>query len=102
MHQGVLAALVYGPAFAYALSNETPGRVAVREPPRGGTEPALTRMAAAATRGADGRDDAGYRDYRGVTVVGVWRWIPELGFGVAAEMDRDEPASEVVSERRRR
>lgn len=79
------------------LRVQTPGRVAVREPPRGGATPALTRMAAAATSGADGRDDAGYRDYRGVTVVGVWRWIPELGFGVAAEMDRNEPAVAPVS-----
>ena len=28
LHQGALAVVVYGPSFAYALSNETPGRVA--------------------------------------------------------------------------
>lgn len=48
----------------------------------------LTRMAAAATAGEDGCDWIGYRDYRGVEVIGAWRWIPDYGFGVAAEMDR--------------
>ena len=47
----------------------------------------LTRMAAAATRGRDGSDRRGYRDYRGVPVIGAWRWLDEHGFGVAAEMD---------------
>lgn len=47
----------------------------------------LTRMARAAIAGEDGWDWEGYRDYRGVRVVGAWRWIDEYGFGVAAEMD---------------
>lgn len=33
---------------------------------------------------------SGYRDYRGVPVVGTWDWIPELGIGIAAEMDLAE------------
>jgi hypothetical protein len=28
-----------------------------------------------------------YRDYRGVPVVGAWRWLPERELGVATEMD---------------
>ncbi|MCB9592855.1 MAG: universal stress protein [Sandaracinaceae bacterium] len=47
----------------------------------------LTRMAASATAGHDGVDVRGYRDYRGVPVIGAWRWIPQHRFGVAAEMD---------------
>lgn len=47
----------------------------------------LTQMAASAVAGHDGSDARGYRDYRGVPVVGVWRWLPRHGFGVAAEMD---------------
>jgi len=45
MHQGVLAALVYGPAFAYALSNETPGRVAAYVLGAGGTFYAAMQLA---------------------------------------------------------
>lgn len=48
----------------------------------------LTRMALDATSGHDGSDWRGYRDYRGVEVVGAWRWVSDLGFGVAAEVDQ--------------
>ncbi len=30
------------------------------------------------------------RDYRGVQVVGAWRWLPELNFGVLTKMDVGE------------
>ncbi|MEL6107850.1 MAG: serine/threonine protein kinase [Planctomycetota bacterium] len=50
----------------------------------------MTRMADNATRGGEGVDVIGYRDYRGVEVVGVWRWLPEYDFGVATELDVDE------------
>ena len=45
----------------------------------------LTRMAASATQGKSGADMTGYRDYRGVRVVGVWVWIENLGIGMATE-----------------
>ncbi len=47
----------------------------------------LTRMVASATSGEDGIDLEGYRDYRGVPVVGAWRWERDLGFGFAIEQD---------------
>jgi len=47
----------------------------------------LTRMAASATVGKSDLDVEGYRDYRGVPVIGAWTWIPEYGFGVATEVD---------------
>ncbi|MEO1524434.1 MAG: serine/threonine protein kinase [Planctomycetota bacterium] len=50
----------------------------------------MTRMADNATRGGQGVDVMGYRDYRGVQVVGVWRWLPEYDFGVTTELDVDE------------
>ncbi|MBK8169036.1 MAG: universal stress protein [Sandaracinaceae bacterium] len=55
---------------------------------RGDDAQPLTRMAADATLGNDGADWRGYADYRGVEVVGAWKWIPRYEFGVAAEMDR--------------
>ncbi len=50
-------------------------------------EQPLTRMAAAAVTGGSGVDTQGYRDYRGVPVIGAWSWFPEQGFGVATEVD---------------
>jgi hypothetical protein len=32
----------------------------------------------------------GYRDYRGVEVIGAWTWIEEFDFGVATETSRSE------------
>jgi hypothetical protein len=47
----------------------------------------FTRMARAALQGQDGFDVDGYRDYRGVPVVGAWKWLEEHDFGVATEVD---------------
>jgi len=43
----------------------------------------------ATTRG-DGFDVHGYRDYRGAPVVGAWTWLADYGFGIVAEIDREE------------
>lgn len=50
----------------------------------------LTRMAALAIKGENGCDPDGYRDYRGVPVVGAWQWLDEYDFGVATELDAAE------------
>ena len=50
----------------------------------------LTFMADSATKGKTGVNVTGYRDYRGVLVVGAWSWLPDHYFGVATEMDVDE------------
>ncbi len=34
-----------------------------------------------------GANVSGYRDYRGVTVVGAWKWLPQGDIGVITEMD---------------
>ncbi len=47
----------------------------------------LTRMAQSATAGYSGMDLDGYRDYRGVPVVGAWVWDEQLGFGITSEQD---------------
>jgi len=47
----------------------------------------LTFMASQAVTGSSAKNLEGYRDYRGVPVVGTWKWDEELGFGVATEID---------------
>lgn len=53
-------------------------------------EQPLTHMAASAVLGKSGTDMKGYRDYRGVPVIGTWQWIDHLNIGVATEIDVDE------------
>jgi signal transduction histidine kinase len=53
----------------------------------------LTRMAATAVEGNAGIDMDGYRDYRGVRVIGAWLWDKQLGMGLATEMDMREAFS---------
>ncbi len=50
----------------------------------------LTKMADSAISGRSGIDINGYRDYRGVIVVGAWQWMGNLGFGLATEQDKEE------------
>jgi hypothetical protein len=50
----------------------------------------LTRMAEHAISGGDGLDVDGYRDYRGVDVIGAWRGLDDYGFGIATEVYVDE------------
>lgn len=50
----------------------------------------LTRMAGAATREWQGCDVDGYRNYRGVKVIGAWTWVPEYNLGVTIEVGADE------------
>ncbi|HLE86427.1 MAG TPA: cache domain-containing protein [Candidatus Brocadiaceae bacterium] len=41
-------------------------------------------------KGSEGFDADGYSDYRGVNVIGFWRWMPDYGWGVIAEIDVGE------------
>jgi polar amino acid transport system substrate-binding protein len=50
----------------------------------------LTRMASDALQGHHGVDTSGYRDYRGVQVMGAWSWSDSLGIGLATEIDKEE------------
>ncbi len=47
-------------------------------------------MAAEATSGKSGHDVDGYADYRGVPVVGAWKWLPDYGVGLTTEIDAAE------------
>jgi len=69
-----------------------------QRPTRPRAEMRLTRMAASATRAAagadrlpaEGVDVLGYRNCRGVEVVGAWAWLPEYELGVATEVSVQE------------
>jgi eukaryotic-like serine/threonine-protein kinase len=50
----------------------------------------LTRLVANAINGVDGVDVTPSRDYRGVPVIGAWRWLPQLGIGVVTQVDASE------------
>ena len=50
----------------------------------------LTLMAASASQGNKSSNMDGYRDYRGVTVVGAWLWDHNLNIGITTEIDYDE------------
>ncbi len=61
----------------------------------------LTRMAGDAVAGNDGVDVDGYRDYRGVPVIGAWMWLPELEMGITTEVDVAEAFAGLVAVRLR-
>ena len=50
----------------------------------------LTVMAESAVKGDSGVNVIGYRDYRGVPVIGAWTWLRGYDFGVATEQDVTE------------
>ncbi len=60
------------------------------KPPQAGQQPRLTRMAAAATAGQNGFDVQGYRNYRGLKVIGAWVWLPKFQMGIATEVTSAE------------
>ena len=48
-----------------------------------------TRSVSSALLGNSGTDFSGYRDCRGIPVLGVWQWIPDYRFGLAVEIERE-------------
>ena len=50
----------------------------------------LARLAAAAVAGTNGVEVVPSRDYRGIPVVGAWKWLPEHGFGVVTQINASE------------
>ncbi|MBC8288152.1 MAG: PAS domain S-box protein [Nitrospinae bacterium] len=47
----------------------------------------FTEMLVNAIQQKPGSRVDGYNDYRGVSVVGAWAWVPELDIGLATELD---------------
>ncbi len=50
----------------------------------------LTKGVRECLKGSGGFDADGYTDYRGVKVLGFWKWMPDYGWGVIAEVDVSE------------
>ena len=50
-------------------------------------EQPLIKSAAQAIGGRPGVDIEGYRDYRGVPVLGAWTWLPKHELGITTEVD---------------
>lgn len=50
----------------------------------------LTEMAQSLTQGQSGININGYLDYRGVKVIGAWRWDKKLGMGIVTETEAAE------------
>jgi serine/threonine protein kinase len=50
----------------------------------------LVLMVERAIEGEAGVEIEPFRDYRGVPVVGAWRWLPKYGFGVGTKIDARE------------
>src|SRR5436309_1923613 len=73
---------------ALALELRDPGGDLAKgyRPAPGDTNRPLTWMIADAVEGGRGVAVEASRDYRGVPVVGAWRWLPEQGFGVATKI----------------
>jgi len=57
----------------------------------------LTIAAEGARSGRDGVNVDGYRDYRGVQVIGAWEWLPRHGFAVITEVDVAEAYKPLVA-----
>jgi len=61
-----------------------------RQSPKRRTELPFTHAVGEALAGHTGVDADGYRDYRGVPVVGAWTWLDDFNLGLVTEMDRAE------------
>ncbi len=55
-----------------------------------------TLAVANAVAGREGVNADGYRDYRGVEVVGAWRWLEQYDFGIVSEVDAAEAYSNLT------
>lgn len=58
-----------------------------RQSPKRRTELPFIHAVSEGMAGRSGEDVAGYRNYRGATVVGAWTWLPEFNLGLVTEMN---------------
>ncbi len=77
----ILAVRLYDPGDNLVKAKEKPVRGGKKE---------FTHMFKQSLVSPSGFSEEGYRDYRGVRVLGAWKWIELLGIGIAAEVDESE------------
>ncbi|MDI1429531.1 sensor histidine kinase [Polyangium sorediatum] len=94
--------LAVGERSSHAIELRDPGGDMLRgfRPGVPRSEQPLTKMAHSAVAGKSGLDIDGYRDYRGVEVIGAWIWDSELRLGIATEVDKAEAYSALAATRR--
>ncbi|MBD1388173.1 response regulator [Neiella sp. HB171785] len=85
------------PLFNLRVTDPGVDLVAQQEPVLPREQWPLTFMAERVTRLIAGSNIDGYRDYRGVPVVGSWTWDSDLSLGIAAEMDVEEAFGQYVT-----
>jgi eukaryotic-like serine/threonine-protein kinase len=87
----LLPAEANGAATAALVVRDPGARLGEGQPPAtpANTWP-LTWSAAEIAAGKSGVNVDGYRDFRGETVVGAWKWLPEWGIGLVSEIERGE------------
>ena len=73
------------------IKKRTPLELKVANPKTGN----LTLAVQQCLKGQEGYNETGYLDYRGVSVIGYWTWLPYLNWGLIAEINVDEACNEV-------
>ena len=73
------------PQYAHSQSDGSHHKLVALDPLSPSGE--LTRSASTVAQGYSGVNISGYNDYRGETVVGAWKWMPELEIGLIVEED---------------
>lgn len=90
-HLEAIGLIEEGESSSLNLQIRNPGRNLLEVPATGNTRDwPFTQMAQSALEGSNGSRMIPYRDYRGVPVVGVWRWDKQRHIGIATEIDSSE------------
>jgi eukaryotic-like serine/threonine-protein kinase len=66
-----------------------------RRPPKRRSELPFTRAVSEAIAGQNGVDLRAHRDYRGVSVVSAWAWLPDFNMGLVSQIDVREALAPV-------
>ncbi|WP_455210800.1 ATP-binding protein [Kaarinaea lacus] len=82
--------LMPGESSVLRISLRDPGKNLLEDKTAPPPDLPLTTMAASAITGTSDTNLTGYRDYRGVPVIGAWIWDNKYNWGIATELDVDD------------